>query len=239
MQNTQFKFETKFFINITILSKKLIDRIGINRSKCHWLPLGAEQLSMKEKSFNDLRMLYVGTLKNRNIHETIEGLKLFINKYSEDNLHISYDIFGFGSDQEEALLNDVIMKNNLGNIVKFHGRKNHSELKEYFDNCNIGVSYVPITYYYEFQPTTKAFEYISSGMVCIATDTYKNRQLICSENGVLCGDNPLSFSESLNILYKGNNKFKSDIIRKSLKEYSWQNIVKNNLSLYLNKLLYD
>jgi len=42
--------------------------------------------------------------------------------------------------------------------------------------------------YYDCQPATKTFEYILSGMVCIATSTYENKKLINNINGVLCND---------------------------------------------------
>src|SRR5690554_3799694 len=81
LQNQQYRFESMFFKHITILSKGLIKHIGINPRKCHLLPLGSEVLSTTNKNFNELKLIYIGSLNNRRIYETIEGLKIFIDQF--------------------------------------------------------------------------------------------------------------------------------------------------------------
>ena len=234
LQNIQLQFESNYFKNITILSKKLISVIGLNRNKCHWLPLGSEYMSLKDKTFEEINLLYVGTFFNRNIDETIEGLNIFIKK---NKLQINYDIIGFGTIKEENLLTNKIKEYKLEKIVKLHGWKNHQELQYYYDKCNVGVSYVPMTVYYNFQPPTKTFEYILSGMFCIATNTYENSILINNTNGVLCDNNPESFSKALETVFTKRNMLKADKIRSSLSEYTWENIINNNLKKYLLNIL--
>lgn len=232
-QNKKFKFTSIFFSEITILSLNLMKHIGIKKSHCSYLPLGAEILSSKNKEFKSLNLLYVGTLDGRKIYETIEGIKRF--RIKNNSYHISYDIIGYGKKEEVDRITDSIEKNNLNGIIKYHGRKNHFELQPFFDKCNIGVSYIPMTEYYEFQPPTKTFEYILSGMVCIATNTYENRLLISKENGVLCDDNPESFANALENIIEKKNLYDSDKIRKTLQQYTWKNIVDNYLKPVLTK----
>lgn len=237
LQNFLIRQTTKVYKHITILSEGLIDVLKLNKEKCHWLPLGSEVFSKKNKEYEDLRLLYVGTLNKRHIHETVEGLALFIESSEGNSLKVTYDIFGSGSSDEEQKLQQTISEFNLEGITHFHGRKNHQELQPYFDSCNVGISYVPITDFFEYQPPTKTFEYILSGMVCVATDTYENRRLITEENGVMCKDSAESFSSTITKVVKNNSKYKSQEIRQSLDQFTWTNVISKNLKPYLNQLL--
>lgn len=236
LQNQQYRLESLFFKHITILSKGLIKHIGINPRKCHWLPLGSEILSTTNKNFNSLNLIYVGTFNGRRIHETIDGLNIFIKEYNPEQFNVSYDIFGFGSETEEELIKQKIRKYKLQNTVRFHGRKNHLELIPYLNHCNIGVAYVPITPYYQYQPVTKVIEYTLSGLISIATKTYENQQMINSVNGLMCDDNAADFALKLDELSKNLKKFNSQLIRDSLMHYEWQSIVNQNLKPFLNSL---
>lgn len=231
------RFESRFFKHITIISESLRDKLGFNAKKCHILPLGADELSTTDKSFEAIHLLYVGTLSFRDIEKTIFALSNFIQKYKHEKIEITYDIFGSGTVESEQLLRASIDKTSLENIVTFHGRKNHKELQHYFDHCNVGVAYIPIVDYFEAQPSTKIFEYARAGLVNIATSTYENRRLITECNGVLCDDTIDSFCDALETVHIHNEKWNSQQIRKSLEDFSWENIINNNLKKYLNERL--
>lgn len=237
LENFFIRQTTKLYDNVTILSKGLIDLLKLKKEKCHWLPLGSEIFSEKNKCYGDLKLLYVGTLNNRRIHETVEGFALFLRTPGRKNINVTYDIFGSGSSNEEQKLKQTISEYKLDKIVQFHGRKNHQELQPYFNKCNVGVSFVPITDFYKYQPPTKTFEYVLSGMVCIATNTYENRKLIGEMNGVLCKDTAESFCSSLISVVKKSKQYSSMDIRQSLDHFTWRNIISWNLKPYLNQLL--
>ena len=75
--------------------------------------------------------------------------------------------------------------NKLENVCTTHGRIDYYKLKPFFDKCNVGVSYIPIRDYYQYQPPTKTFEYGLSGLVTIATETKSNQEVINNCNGIL------------------------------------------------------
>lgn len=214
--------ESILFNKISVISESLRDFLKIPKSKSIILPLGADVVSSISKNFDSLKLLYIGTFNHRNIHETILGLFKFINQYQISE--ITYDIVGFGSVAEEKLIKDTILENNLNKIITFHGRKAHIECEELFNNCNVGISYIPITDYYHCQPPTKTFEYINSGMICLGTSTNENAKLINTTNGVLCLDNPIDFCKALNNIYLNKNEFNSKLIAKSLSDYTWKKI---------------
>ena len=44
---------------------------------------------------------------------------------------------------------------NKNQKINYLGRKKHEELEEYFNKANVGVSYVPMTEYYDGATTNK------------------------------------------------------------------------------------
>ncbi|MBE6308887.1 MAG: glycosyltransferase family 4 protein [Bacteroidales bacterium] len=221
------KKATELYDFITIISEGTRDKISIPKEKSAILPLGADEASTTNKSFETIRMLYVGTLFNRDIHKTIKGLNIALKKNS--TLKIHYDIIGNSPGNELEELKELVKKLDLEKYVKLHGYIQHSQLNKFFDKCNIGVSFVPKTEYYEHQPVTKTFEYILSGLFTIATSTYCNRDVITDNNGILIDDTPESFSESIEYIALNTSNLNSDIIRNSLLEYKWENVVNKHL----------
>jgi glycosyltransferase involved in cell wall biosynthesis len=96
---------------------------------------------------------------------------------------------------------------------------------------------VPITPYYDFQPVTKLYEYMLSGMPVIATNTHENRLVVNDDNGVLINDTPEDFCNGLAKICENRNSYNSLDIRKTVESYTWENIVNTILKPYLLKLL--
>jgi len=234
--NDQIRKTAKYFSYVTTLSAGLKRLINLNSHNCFIIPLGADIISNNNKRFEkDINLLYVGTFSGRNIQDTIIGLHLFLKRNSGLN-SIGYDIIGYGYGNENAIFKKIVAEYQLEGIVNLHGRIPICELKSFFDKCNVGISYVPITDYYEYQPVTKTYEYILSGMACIATNTFENRKIINDINGVLCDSNPNSFAVALEELIKRFKNYDSEKIRKTAIEYTWENIVKLHLIPLLQKV---
>ena len=224
--NLTIWFESLFFRRITIVSECLARKLGLNRSKLAILPLGTEIHSKGPKNFNSMKLFYLGTFNGRNLEQTIWGLNDFISKGNDPVLEITYDIVGTGTIQETESLEKAISATRLDEVVHCHGWKAHKDLHEYFEACNIGVSYIPVTSYYDCQPATKTFEYLGAGMICIATNTTENRKLINETNGILCEDNRDAFCDALEQAWKKRTLWDSESIRASVKEHSWEEIAR-------------
>ena len=228
MMNKIILFNSLFFDKVTILSDSLKKKIGLNSSKTVVLPLGSDIIDESDKKFDKINLIYVGTFYKRNIEETIFGLADFYRDYN-DKIQIKYDIIGFGSLLEENKIKKTINDLNMGEIIFFHGRKKHSELKGFFRQSNIGVAFVPCTDYYQVQPCTKIFEYSLSGLFTIATNTMENEKVINDSNGYIIKDNSESFYNALVKFYNNQNNINSTVIKKSLIDYQWADIVKKTL----------
>lgn len=227
IEDLALRFESLFFKRIFILSVDLAAKLRLPNRKIIYLPLGSDELSMNKKNYTEsLNLLYIGTLNQRELHKCIEGLGKFYNEYSK-KIKITFDIIGKGSKEDIMLINNFIEDYNLNEIVKLHGEFSHEDSKVFFEKCNYGVSYIPITEYYNYQPPTKTYEYVLSGLVCIGTNTYANRRIINKNNGVLHDDNPEAFKNALVAIYNNRYKYNSTEIKITLKDYYWANIVEN------------
>lgn len=225
--------ECKRFDSVSTLSSGIKEKLGIKDAKL--LPLGADVISDVKKNYTEsIRLLYVGTLNNRNIDQTIRGLSIFTKKHPDIN--VIYDIIGDGQPSEVTKVRNAIINENLRDVVHMRGRIEHKDLKPFFDKANVGVSYVPVTEYYQYQPPTKTYEYISSGLYCIATNTAENRRIINNENGVLIEDTANSFAEGLEYFFKIRENLIDSQIRTNASQYSWKNITDVYLTELLNEI---
>lgn len=222
LYNKILKYESIFFSRVTIISKNLAIYLKLNRRQNKLLPLGAKIIPNDNRKFDEIKLLYVGTLYNRNIETTIYGFKKFVSEFSE-NINISYTIIGGGDNQEKHLV-DIVQKLGLMEFVKILGPIHHSKIHKYLFASNVGVSFIPLTEYYDNQPPTKTFEYILAGMPVIATNTKENRKIINCVNGVLIDDTVDGFYRGLTLLYNNRLQYNSQKIIMSGIENTWENI---------------
>lgn len=226
--NWLIKFESLFFSHTITLSESLAKKLKFKDGSYDIVTLGSDIFEDAPKQYEDMNLLYVGTLKQRDIHKTIQGLVKFMKGRPQAKCH--YDIIGFGTSEEESHIKNLIKEHNLEGIVEFHGRINYEFLKPYFKRANVGVAFVPMTPYYDCQPSTKIYEYVLSGLYCIATNTYENKLAVDSRNGLLCDDNADSFAKALTEYYDSDrSKLNSDEIRDSMRKYLWTNVVSGQL----------
>jgi hypothetical protein len=219
--------------HILILDDNLSRKLGISASKRSIIPLGADIISKEVKSFEKLKLLYIGTLYGRNLEVTIHGFAKFLKDYPES----TYSIIGEGYSNEIQALRLLTKTLNIESNVFILGRKSHREAKRYFDECNIGVSYVPMTSFYDLQPPTKSYEYILSGLFCIATNTTANSKIINGINGILLRkDDAESFYRGLVEISSKTTFATSEEIRQTILDFKWENIITNRLIPALNRL---
>ena len=228
-ENIEIRKACLSFKEITIISEGLKQQLELPEGKkVYLLPLGADVVSTKPKIFdNGIKLLYVGTLTNRHVEKTIEGLSLFFKKNTDINME--YHIVGSGVKDDIEVVNSAIKDSGLHNIIYCHGFVQHEELGRFFDECNIGVSYVPLTPYYQDQPPTKTFEYILSNMFTIATATRSNKGIVSNDNGIIVNDDAESFCIALQYVVDNLSKIRELHVGDTLVEYKWENIVKKYL----------
>lgn len=221
------------FRSISTLSEGVAARFG--RGDVKMLPLGADVISGRHKCYTDgLRLLYVGTFDNRNLHLTVQGIAMFVRRHPE--ISVTYDLIGTGCDEAVAAVENAIRESSLDCVVTLHGYVSHDRLAKYFDNANIGVAFVPLTEYFDAQPPTKTYEYLMSGLYTVATSTSENRKLITPESGTLIDDTPEGFCRGLEKFCAVSGKLSFNRISSCQEDASWRNIVDRHLIPILSGL---
>lgn len=210
-----------------IQTPELVDMYKLKANECHIVKWGMKPLSNNTKEFSVINMLYIGTLNFRRVHETVAGLKLFLMKHPDAKVH--YSIIGKGNEEHVRLLKEEIEKNSLEGIVEYHGYLPNDSIKPFFEECNVGVSYVPITPYYTDVIVTKTIEYLLSGMVVVATNTNKNQEVITSYNGVLTPDSVNGFADGLESLFIQLGSYDSKVIAEDAKEWTVEYQIENSI----------
>ena len=161
---------------------------------------------------------------------------MFKRLYPE--IPLSYTLIGFGRSIDiHKIESEIEYAHFPGDEVRYIGRLHHSELADYFMHSNVGVSFIPLVKYFDCQPPTKTFEYICSGLVCIATATSENRKIINESNGILINDDPVSFSEGLKMIWDNRDNYDTNKIRDEAAEHHWTNIVNRILRPALENIV--
>lgn len=223
--------ETRLFKNITTISVDLAKTLFFPK-RTFIIPLGAPKFPEYIKDFDYLNVLYVGTFYGREIPNTIFAFAKFVNDLKLDNRY-NYSIIGFGSEKEVAKMQSTIMELNMENYIFYKGVIRYPELTQYFEKCNIGMSYIPMKRRYDSQPPIKSFEYLLSGMAVLATGTKENVKIINRKNGIISGDSIDDIYNGLKAIYNLRKAYNSIDIQKDASEYSWNYIIDNRLIPYI------
>jgi len=229
------RWESRLFRYVSVISLGLAERLRLPSAKVHILPLGAEQITVAAKKFDRVDLLYVGTLDGRRIEDTLVGFERFLRDHGAGTA-FTYTIIGGSNNGQLERLRQVVHLKGMDDIVRLLGYVHKTHLRDVFDRCNVGVSYVPISDIYDCQPVTKTFEYLYAGMPVIATATTENRKVVNRLNGVLIQDTPEDFARGLKEVYDRRDEFDSDRIRHCCPEASWDHIVNQNFVPYIQNI---
>lgn len=208
---------------------EMVELFKISKKKKSYVSLwGMRPISNKTKDFTSIKLLYIGVMgPSRRIDDTLRGLRMFLdnNPYAK----ISYDVIGKVTPEDKKMMEDIILELKLEKFVTFHGYLSDAEIVQYFDECNVGVSYVPVTPYYTSVSVTKTMEYLLSGIPVIGTKTNWHLGEINETNGVLIDDTAKSFAEGLEVIHEKLSKFDSQKIKKSAEKWDLSYNIKYDL----------
>lgn len=231
--DNKLRSEALLFNSVSTLSTGIADKLNLNN--IYYLPLGSDTISDIPKKYTDsIRLLYVGTLNNRNIIDCIHGVNNFIKQFPDIRIH--FDIIGSGLDEETIKIVRAIEELELEDVVKFHGRIEHKGLKPFFDTANIGLSYIPMKEYYNYQPPTKTYEYLMSGLFCVATNTNENKKIITEGVGILINDNADSLTTGLKTFWDKRKSINYNNIINHCKDNKWSIVTPKYFIPIINRI---
>ena len=217
------------WVGLRNLKKAVIVPIGANMKKV--IPIGKQKKNVFQKSLNVpdgvSLLVYCGVIS------PLRRLDLMVRAFglvSEKRKSIRLLIIGDGPSLEE--IKDLAMKLKLEDKVIFTGQVTHQETLDLVAASDIGLSYIPITESYTYNPPLKTFEYLAAGLPTVATRTVSNSKIIRDEyNGILAEDQPHQFAEAILRLLCDDGlqeKLKTNS-RMSIMEYDYSTIVQNKM----------
>lgn len=129
----------------------------------------------------------------------------------------------------------------IGSDVVFTGRVSHENVIDYLAAADIGLSFVPISRSYNYNPPLKTFELLACGMPVIATRTVSNSRIVTDGfNGVLVEDTAESLCRG--IIRLTSDRSLQDHVKmnavKSVADFDFEKITRNMLIPLYMKLLH-
>lgn len=235
IMNWLIHLESMLFNSVSVISESLARKLKIKNYNL--LPLGSIKRYSEKKEFKLLRLLYIGTFYNRNLEIAIKGLCKYIEN-NKSNQFIKWTIIGGSASKEFLQLNLLVRSLGMENIIHFTGYVPDEDLSTYYTKHNVGVSFIPITDYYNCQPPTKIFEYALAGLFTLATATEESKRYINENNGLLFDDTAEGFYSALIRLTNMQTQINSDEIANSLIEFEWQKLLDKFLNPIISKIIY-
>ncbi len=234
ISNIMFFISAKTFKHQIVINKSILSKFRPSSKKHIVIPPFHKGHTIVNKNFKKMKLLYIGTLSLRNIHYTLEGYKKFIE---QNGFNSEYIIIGSGSKEEENIIINFIQDNNLSEYIKYLGWQSDEIVKKYFEYCNVGVAFCPVTEYYLNNISFKFYEYVLSGMPVIATKLNDHIDKVNKVNGILIDDSPEGFYNGLEYIEKKLNSFSSDKIRKTLENNDYKYVTAHYIKPYIDKIL--
>lgn len=230
------KFNIMFFKNVFVPTSYNIKYFDIPKEKAYWNRLSYKSIESSDKSFKKMNLVYLGTLSNRDVHESIIGFIKFYKEYKE-KISISYDIIGSGDIESVKKLEDAITQCSDKSVIRYHGRLGDDDVKKIFKYSNIGVAYNKDTDYFEYNIPSKLHEYLLSGMPTISTKNENSKSVVNHQNGVLIESSSKGFYHGMVHIYNNLNKYNSSNIVDSDIQYSKPYVFVNHTIPMYKKLI--
>ncbi len=228
IENALLRFNSLFFRHITVISEGLKRRLRLPR-RARVLPLAAERQSLLSAAPRDeLRLIYVGTFQNRHLERTVHGIGRHLAE-RDPGIPVRYTIVGFGSEAEVAAIRKAAIDHGLQDAVEIRDRVDHEEVPALLAEHNIGVAFTPKVPWFEHQPSTKIYEYLHSGLFCIATDTAANRDVISDANGALVDDTAEAFARGLDRVANMLPGWNPQAVVAGVRDFTWERVVSETL----------
>lgn len=204
------RFNLLFFRNILVPHGWPFERFKFPKYKARFYDIGFQDYGFAPKDYSTLKLVYLGYIRGRDIHKTIEGLAIFIRK--NPDAKITYDIAGKDDPEIADKITRTISNFKLDKLVSYHGFLSNDALADLVKKSNIGVCFVPQNGAFGYT-STKTMEYLIAGLPVLGTKSKFREEVINESNGILHEDNPQAFAEALERLHNNRFSYKPEEIR--------------------------
>lgn len=222
------------FKNQIISNRSVIYKYKPENKNIGYVNSCVSQRSNTDKAFDTMKFIYIGSLDQRRVEDTIIAYYRFYQEY-KNQVEMSYTIIGSGENTAKQI-RSMIKDNDCGGTLQYLGSLDDKSMNIKLDGANIGIGFIPVTDYYKDNFSFKVLEFLLSGMPVIATKLNTNLDIINNINGVLIEDTVEGIYEGMIEIRKRLNDFSSSEIRKTAEQFSVAWVVKNQYIPFLESL---
>lgn len=215
--------------------KVLTVRIGVNTE--HFKPDSTQvgQAARKELfGTAGTVFVYQGAFVGRRLDALLRAFSVLLGRHPDSGLLL------LGSGSEESSLRELARSLGIGRKARFTGLVPYEEVPGYLRLADIGVSYIPMTDYYDVQTPLKTMEFLACGLPVIATATKANNDIVKDGyNGLLVNDEEASFADAMFRL-AADGALRGELARNargSVMGLDWKEIVGKELLPAYRKIL--
>lgn len=172
--------------------------------------------------------MYHGVLnRQRRIESIVEAANILKARGIAD-----FRILILGYGETMPFLRQRVAELGLQREVQIRDAVPYQELPRMINAVDVGLAFVPQTWWFQYQPPRKTLESLSCGKPVIATATVGNRLFVRhGGNGILCSDSPRDIAAALEGLSRNRSLLSvlAANARGSVLEYEWQRVVDREL----------
>lgn len=248
-ENAKVLSESKYFDAVITSNRHMVEKyyprdllgkvftvpIGVNTE--HFTPApSAEGAALRRELFGEAGTVfaYQGTFVGRRLDVLLRAFFVLLKRRPDSGLLI------MGSGRESASLRELARSLGIGLKARFTGMVSYNEVPGYVRMADIGVSYIPMTEYYDVQTPLKTMEFLACGLPVIATATRANMDLIRDGyNGLLIKDDEASLADAM-LRLASDDALREELARNaagSVIGSDWKEIVGKELLPAYRKIL--
>jgi len=190
-----------------------------------YMGVGGEFKAAKKQSLirDSLRIVYTGSVREDRGRDIM--LKaVFLCRERGVPAHIII----VGADSEQIrIICKTVKKYSIDKHVDVIGRVSGNEIPDYLGNADFGICLWADKPYWRFNPPTKLFEYLVSGLPVIANDMRTHTKYVADGvNGFICKYSSESLSEILINAWNNKADYPAMVenVSRDNSKYLWQNI---------------
>lgn len=181
----------------------------------------------------DFVFIYIGSAsKNRRLAAVIEAFAIVLKKYPQARLRLVG-----GGDEWEAL-KTLAKTRKIARAVTFLPTVPFEQIPKLLQSADCGVSYIPITDWFNPQPPLKTLEYLSCGLPVVATATDSQKELWRNLPSKLLRDDSIEdFTSGLEFALCHRDELKTIDFRATALPFDWQAITRDQLIPFYRQIV--
>lgn len=170
-------------------------------------------------------------LSSISIYRGIDTLIEMLSFLAADGIRPELHILGSGREDAIHEFKKIAEERGVDEQIRWHGDVDHEKVPEMLDRFDIAVSPLPETVSYELSSPAKVFEYLSMGLVVLASDLRCHRNIINhKENGFLVEpENPREWADTVRRVCSDTDlqRVVQSRAKDSVRPYDWNTMIPN------------